>query len=492
MSFIEDRVALDGLTFDDVLLIPAYSEVLPREVSLKSRFSRNIELNIPIVSAAMDTVTEAPMAIALAREGGIGVIHKNMSIEEQAHEVRKVKRAENGMINDPVVISKDQTVGDALRLMRENHIGGIPVVDGDRKLVGIVTNRDVRFQEDMTVKIEDAMTSKNLVTIRDNQTDREYVKTVLQQNKVEKLPVLDAEGHIVGLITYKDLIKEVLHPHACKDGRGRLRCAAGVGITGDALDRVAALVAENVDAVVLDSAHGHSKGVIDALKCIKAAYPGLDVVVGNIATADAARYLIKNGADGIKVGIGPGSICTTRIVAGVGVPQLTAIYEVSKAARNSGVPVIADGGLRYSGDIVKALAAGGNCVMCGSMFAGTEEAPGETIIFNGRKFKSYRGMGSIDAMNAGSRDRYFQDGVSNAKKLVPEGIVGRVPYKGTLEETVYQLVGGIRSGMGYCGAKDIATLQQAKFTRVTASGVIENHPHDITITKETPNYTRGE
>ena len=492
MSFIEDRVALDGLTFDDVLLIPAYSEVLPREVSLKSRFSRNICLNIPIVSAAMDTVTEAPMAIALAREGGIGVIHKNMSIEAQAAEVRKVKRAENGMINDPVVISKDQTVGDALRLMHENHIGGIPVVDGARKLVGIVTNRDVRFQEDMSVKIEEAMTSENLVTLRDNQTDREYVKSVLQKNKVEKLPVVDAEGHIVGLITYKDLIKEVLHPHACKDSRGRLRCAAGVGITADALDRVAALVNENVDAVVLDSAHGHSKGVVDTLKRIKATFPGLDVVVGNIATAEAAKYLIGSGADGIKVGIGPGSICTTRIVAGVGVPQLTAIYEVSHAAKGSDVPVIADGGLRYSGDIVKALAAGGDCVMCGSMFAGTEEAPGETIIFNGRKFKSYRGMGSIDAMNAGSRDRYFQDNVNNAKKLVPEGIVGRVPYKGTLEETVYQLVGGIRSGMGYCGAKDIATLQQARFTRVTASGVIENHPHDITITKETPNYTRGE
>ena len=492
MSFIEDRVALDGLTFDDVLLIPAYSEVLPREVSLKSRFSRNICLNIPIVSAAMDTVTEAPMAIALAREGGIGVIHKNMSIEAQAAEVRKVKRAENGMINDPVIISKDQTVGDALCLMRENHIGGIPVVDAEYKLVGIVTNRDVRFQEDMSVKIEDAMTSQNLVTIRDNRTDREYVKSVLQKNKVEKLPVVDAEGHIVGLITYKDLIKEVLHPNACKDARGRLRCAAGVGITKDALDRVEALVAENVDAVVLDSAHGHSKGVVDTLKRIKAAYPGLDVVVGNIATAEAAKYLIESGADGIKVGIGPGSICTTRIVAGVGVPQLTAIYEVSHAAKGSGVPVIADGGLRYSGDIVKALAAGGDCVMCGSMFAGTEEAPGETIIFNGRKFKSYRGMGSIDAMNAGSRDRYFQDGVDSTKKLVPEGIVGRVPYKGTLEETVYQLVGGIRSGMGYCGAKDIPTLQKARFTRVTSSGVIENHPHDITITKETPNYTRGE
>ena len=440
----------------------------------------------------MDTVTEAPMAIALAREGGIGVIHKNMSIEAQAAEVRKVKRAENGMINDPVIISKDQTVGDALRLMRENHIGGIPVVDAEYKLVGIVTNRDVRFQEDMSVKIEDAMTSQNLVTIRDNRTDREYVKSVLQKNKVEKLPVVDAEGHIVGLITYKDLIKEVLHPNACKDARGRLRCAAGVGITKDALDRVEALVAENVDAVVLDSAHGHSKGVVDALKRIKTAYPGLDVVVGNIATAEAAKYLIESGADGIKVGIGPGSICTTRIVAGVGVPQLTAIYEVSHAAKGSGVPVIADGGLRYSGDIVKALAAGGDCVMCGSMFAGTEEAPGETIIFNGRKFKSYRGMGSIDAMNAGSRDRYFQDGVDSTKKLVPEGIVGRVPYKGTLEETVYQLVGGIRSGMGYCGAKDIPTLQKARFTRVTSSGVIENHPHDITITKETPNYTRGE
>lgn len=491
MSFIEDRIALDGLTFDDVLLIPAYSEVLPREVSLKSRFSRNISLNIPIVSAAMDTVTEAPMAIALAREGGIGVIHKNMSIEAQAAEVRKVKRAENGMINDPVVISKDQTVGDALKIMRDNHIGGIPVVDDNRKLVGIVTNRDVRFQEDMNVRIEDAMTSENLVTIRDNQIDREYVKEILQKNKVEKLPVVNDKGEIVGLITYKDLIKEVLHPNACKDSKGRLRVAAGVGITGDSLERVAALVAENVDAVVLDSAHGHSKGVIDTLKRIKAQYPNLDVVVGNVATAEAARYLIDNGVDGIKVGIGPGSICTTRIVAGVGVPQLTAIYEVSTQIKDSGVTLIADGGLRYSGDIVKALAAGGDCVMCGSMFAGTEEAPGETIIFNGRKFKSYRGMGSIDAMNAGSSDRYFQDGAT-AKKLVPEGIVGRVPYKGTLEETVYQLVGGIRSGMGYCGAKDLATLKTAKFTKVTASGVIENHPHDITITKETPNYTRGE
>ena len=492
MSFIEERIALDGLTFDDVLLIPAYSEVLPREVTLQTRFSRNINLNIPIVSAAMDTVTEAPVAIALAREGGIGVIHKNMSIEEQAAQVRAVKRAENGMIFDPVTIGKDQTVGDALRMMHENHIGGIPVVDDGGKLVGIVTNRDVRFQEDMDVLIQDAMTSENLVTIRDNETDRPHVKAVLQQYKVEKLPVVDAEGHIVGLITYRDIQKEREHPNACKDAKGRLRVAAGVGITADALQRVSALVAEGVDAVVLDCAHGHSKNVITTLKAVKAAYPNLDVVVGNIATAEAAKALIEAGADGVKVGIGPGSICTTRIVAGVGVPQLTAIFECSKAAKGTGVPVIADGGLRYSGDIVKALAAGGDCVMCGSMFAGTEEAPGETIIYNGRKFKTYRGMGSIDAMNAGSKDRYFQTGVVETKKLVPEGIVGRVPYKGTLEETVYQLIGGLKSGMGYCGAHNISELQTAKFTKVTASGMAESHPHDVTITKETPNYTRGE
>ena len=492
MASIEDKIALEGLTFDDVLLIPAYSEVLPREVSLKSRFSRNITLNIPIVSAAMDTVTEAPMAIALAREGGIGVIHKNMSIAEQAAEVRKVKRAENGMINDPVTITKDQTVADALDLMHENHIGGIPVTDSEGRLVGIVTNRDVRFQEDMTMKIEEAMTSTGLVTIRDNETDRPHVKAVLQKYKVEKLPVVDAEGRIVGLITYKDITKEKQYPNACKDAKGRLRVAAGVGITPDVLDRVSALVAEGVDAVVLDSAHGHSKGVIDTLKKIKAAFPALDVVVGNIATAEAAGDLVAAGADGVKVGIGPGSICTTRIVAGVGVPQLSAIYGCSSAIKGSGVPVIADGGLRYSGDVVKALAAGGDCVMCGSMFAGTEEAPGETIIYNGRKFKSYRGMGSLDAMAAGSKDRYFQGGTVETKKLVPEGIVGRVPYKGTLEETVYQLIGGIRSGMGYCGAADIPALQNAKFTRITANGVVENHPHDVTITKETPNYTRGE
>ena len=492
MSFVDERIALEGLTFDDVLLIPAYSDVLPREVCLTSRFSRNITLNIPVVSAAMDTVTEAPMAIALAREGGIGVIHKNMSIAAQAAEVRKVKRAESGMINDPVTIRKDQTVGDALQMMHENHIGGIPVVDDDNKLVGIVTNRDVRFQEDMDVLIEDVMTSENLVTILNTGNDREHVKSVLQKYKVEKLPVVDKEGHIVGLITYRDLQKEKEHPNACKDAVGRLRVAAGIGITDDALQRVAALVAEGVDAVVLDCAHGHSKNVLTKLKEIKAVFPGLEVVVGNIATAEAAKALVEAGADGIKVGIGPGSICTTRIVAGVGVPQLTAIFECAKVASAAGVPVIADGGLRYSGDVVKALAAGGDCVMCGSMFAGTEEAPGETIIYNGRKFKSYRGMGSLDAMEAGSKDRYFQSGTKETKKLVPEGIVGRVPYKGTLEETVYQLVGGLKSGMGYCGAHNISELQKAKFTRVTASGMAESHPHDITITKETPNYSRGE
>lgn len=492
MSFIEEKIAAEGLTFDDVLLIPSYSEVLPREVDLSCRFSRNICLNIPIVSAAMDTVTEAPMAIALAREGGIGVIHKNMSIAAQAAEVRKVKRAENGMINDPVTINLDQTVGDALKIMHDNHIGGIPVTDSEGLLVGIVTNRDVRFQEDMTVPIKDAMTSSDLVTILDTQTDRNYVKRVLQKYKVEKLPVVDSRGKIVGLITYKDIIKEKLHPMACKDARGRLRVAAGIGITPDALDRVSALNAEGVDAVVLDSAHGHSKGVLSLLKKIKLAFPGLDVVVGNVATEEGAKALVEAGADGVKVGIGPGSICTTRIVAGVGVPQLTAIFDAYQAIKGSGATLIADGGLRYSGDIVKALAAGADCVMCGSMFAGTEESPGETIIYNGRKFKSYRGMGSIDAMAAGSKDRYFQSDKTDLNKLVPEGIVGRVPYKGTLSETVYQLVGGLRSGMGYCGAANLDTLKNARFVRVTASGMAESHPHDVTITKETPNYSRGE
>ena len=489
MSFINERVQPEGLTFDDVLLVPAYSEVLPREVDVKTRFSRNIALNIPIVSAAMDTVTEAPLAIALAREGGIGVIHKNMSIAEQAAQVRRVKRAENGMIYDPITISKDNTVGDALNLMKENKIGGIPVVDADRKLIGIVTNRDLRFQPDMSRRIGEVMTPGDRL-ITTHRTELEHASAVLLNNKIEKLPVVDDEGRLVGLITYKDITKVQDHPNACKDAKGRLRVAAGVGITADALERVAALVAEDVDAVVLDSAHGHSRNIVRTLRQIKEAYPSLDVVVGNIATGEAAKFLIDAGADGIKVGIGPGSICTTRIIAGVGVPQLSAIYAAASAAKGSGVPVIADGGLRYSGDIVKALAAGGDCVMIGSMFAGTEEAPGDTIIYNGRKFKAYRGMGSIDAMRAGSADRYFQKGCEgNISKLVPEGIVARVPFKGSLSETVYQLIGGLRSGMGYCGAKDIPTLQKAQFIRITASGMHESHPHDVTITSEAPNYS---
>ena len=474
---------------DDVLLVPAYSEVLPREVDVRTRFSRNIKLNIPVVSAAMDTVTEAPLAIALAREGGIGVIHKNMTIAEQAAQVRRVKRAENGMIYDPITISKDNTVGDALNLMKENRIGGIPVVDAGRRLIGIVTNRDLRFQPDMSRRIEEVMTPGDRL-ITTHRTDLAHASEVLLNNKIEKLPVVDNDGRLVGLITYKDITKVQDHPNACKDDKGRLRAAAGVGITADALERVAALVAEDVDAVVLDSAHGHSRNIVRTLREIKAAYPSLDVVVGNIATAEAAKFLVEAGADGIKVGIGPGSICTTRIIAGVGVPQLSAIYAAASAAKGSGVPVIADGGLRYSGDIVKALAAGGDCVMIGSMFAGTEEAPGDTIIYNGRKFKAYRGMGSIDAMKAGSADRYFQKGCEgNISKLVPEGIVARVPFKGSLSETVYQLIGGLRSGMGYCGAKDIPTLQKAQFIRITSSGMHESHPHDVTITSEAPNYS---
>ncbi len=489
MSFIEEKVQMEGLTFDDVLLVPAYSEVLPREVSIQTNFSRNIKLNVPIVSAAMDTVTEAPLAIALAREGGIGVIHKNMSIEEQATQVRKVKRAENGMINDPITISKEQTVGDALMMMKENKIGGIPVIDSENLLIGIVTNRDLRFQQDMGRKIDDVMTKTGLITT--HKTDLINAAEILLHNKIEKLPVVDDQGKLVGLITYRDITKVKDNPNSCKDSLGRLRVAAGVGATADTMDRVKALVEAGVDAVVLDSAHGHSKNIVNTLKSIKAVYPKLDVVVGNIATADAARYLIEAGADAIKVGIGPGSICTTRIVAGVGVPQLTAIFEAAKAAKGSGVPVIADGGLRYSGDIVKALAAGGDCVMVGSMFAGVEESPGDTIIYNGRKFKSYRGMGSIDAMNNGSKDRYFQDGEANSSKFVPEGIVARVPYKGSLSESVYQLIGGLKAGMGYCGAGTITKLQEAKFIRITTSGVTENHPHDVTITQEAPNYSRS-
>lgn len=490
MSFINEKVQPEGLTFDDVLLVPAYSEVLPREVSVQTHFSRNIKLNIPIVSAAMDTVTEAPLAIALAREGGIGVIHKNMSIAEQAAQVRKVKRAENGMIYDPITISKDDTVGDALALMKENKIGGIPVITPDQHLIGIVTNRDLRFQRNMARKIEEVMTSENLITTHN--TELEYAADVLLRNKIEKLPVVDDHGKLIGLITYRDITKVQDHPDACKDTKGRLRVAAGIGVTLDAMDRVKALVDENVDAVVIDTAHGHSANVVTLLRKVKATYPNLDVVVGNIATAEAAQFLIDAGVDGIKVGIGPGSICTTRIVAGVGVPQLSAIYAASTAARKHGVPVIADGGLRYSGDIVKALAAGGDCVMIGSMFAGVEESPGETIIYNGRKFKSYRGMGSIEAMANGSKDRYFQGCEQDMNKFVPEGIVARVPYKGFLSETVYQLVGGLKAGMGYCGAQSIVALKEAQFIWITSNGVTENHPHDVTITREAPNYSRGE
>ena len=491
-DFIKDKIVMDGLTYDDVLLIPAYSEVLPKEVSLKTKFSRNIELNVPFVTAAMDTVTEAKMAIAIAREGGIGVIHKNMSIEEQAHQVAIVKRAENGMIYDPVTIKANATVKDALDLMAEYHIGGIPVVDESNKLVGIVTNRDLRFETVMARPIHEVMTAAENLVVTHQQTDMEAAATILRENKIEKLPVVDNEGHLVGLITYKDITKAKDKPMACKDSKGRLRVAAGVGVTLDAMDRIKALVEAGVDAVVIDTAHGHSAGVVKKLKEAKAAFPQIDIVVGNVATGEAARMLAEAGADAVKVGIGPGSICTTRVVAGVGVPQLSAVYDVAKALDGTGVPLIADGGLRYSGDVVKALAAGGYCVMIGSLVAGTEESPGDTIIFNGRKFKSYRGMGSLEAMENGSKDRYFQADTADKKKLVPEGIAARVPYKGTLFEVIYQLVGGLRSGMGYCGAKDIESLHNAKFVRITNAGVLESHPHDVSITSEAPNYSRPE
>ena len=489
-SDFNSKFGKKGITFDDVLLIPAESDVTPDQVDLSTQLTKDIKLNVPIISAAMDTVTEAPLAIALAREGGIGVVHKNMSIAAQAAHVRRVKRAESGMIYDPVTIKKDNTVGDALQLMQENKIGGIPVVDDQGMLIGIVTNRDLRFQSDMDRLIDEVMTKENIITT--HSTELEKASEILLKNKIEKLPVVDDNGKLIGLITYKDITKAKDKPMACKDSKGRLRVAAGVGITPDVLDRVKALVAESVDAVVLDSAHGHSKNIVTALKNIKSHFPELDVVVGNIATAEAAKVVVEAGADGVKVGIGPGSICTTRIIAGVGVPQLTAIFEVAAALEGTGVPMIADGGLRYSGDVVKALAAGGNCVMCGSMFAGTEEAPGDTIIYNGRKFKAYRGMGSIDAMKAGSADRYFQGKETNVNKLVPEGIVGRVPYKGHVSETIFQLMGGLRSGMGYVGAHNLTELKSAKFVRVTAAGMTESHPHDITITSETPNYTRGQ
>lgn len=492
-SFVADKIMMDGLTFDDVLLVPAYSEVLPKEVQLKTKFSRHIEMNAPFVSAAMDTVTESAMAIAIAREGGIGVIHKNMSIEEQAHQVAIVKRAENGMIYDPVTIRRGKTVRDALEMMRSYHIGGIPVVDEDGHLVGIVTNRDLRFERRLDKAIDEVMTHENLVTTH-ARTDLAAAAQILQEHKIEKLPVVDANNKLVGLITYKDITKAKDKPMACKDEKGRLRVAAGVGVTADTMERLEALVAAGADAVVIDTAHGHSKGVIEKLREAKAAFPNIDIVVGNVATAAAAKLLVDNGADAVKVGIGPGSICTTRVVAGVGVPQLSAVYDVFSVLKDTDVPLIADGGLRYSGDVVKALAAGGSSVMVGSLVAGTEESPGETIIFNGRKFKSYRGMGSLEAMEQknGSKDRYFQADTTDAKKLVPEGIAGRVPYKGTVQEVIYQLMGGLRSGMGYCGAATIEELHDAKFVRITNAGVLESHPHDISITSEAPNYSRPE
>ena len=488
-SFIADRIVMDGLTFDDVLLIPAYSEVLPKTVELRTSFSRNITLNIPFVTAAMDTVTESQMAIAIAREGGIGVIHKNMSIVDQARQVAIVKRAENGMIYDPVTIPRGSTVAQALDIMAEYHIGGIPVVDDERHLVGIVTNRDLRFERRLDRPVDDIMSKDNLVTTH-QQTNLSDAAQILQANKMEKLPVVDKDNKLVGLITYKDITKAKDKPMACKDEKGRLRVAAGVGVTTDTLQRMQALVDAGVDAIVIDTAHGHSKGVIEKLREAKAAFPSIDIVVGNVATGEAARMLVDNGADAVKVGIGPGSICTTRVVAGVGVPQLSAVYDVYSALKGTDVPLIADGGLRYSGDVVKALAAGGSSVMIGSLVAGTEESPGDTIIYNGRKFKSYRGMGSLEAMEHGSKDRYFQADKKDVKKLVPEGIAGRVPYKGTVQEVIYQLIGGLRSGMGYCGAPDIEHLHEARFTRITNAGVNESHPHDITITSEAPNYSR--
>ncbi|MEY4805125.1 MAG: hypothetical protein RL331_1647 [Bacteroidota bacterium] len=478
----------EGLTYDDVLLAPAYSEVLPRDVSLKSKFTKQIAVNTPIISAAMDTVTESALAVSIAQQGGIGVIHKNMSIQAQALEVRKVKRSESGMIIDPITLPEDAVVKDALTLMRENSIGGIPVVDGNRILKGILTNRDLRFEKNLERPVREIMTSEHIITTGES-TDLTTAEVILQQNRIEKLPVVDADNRLIGLITYRDIIKVKEHPNSCKDQLGRLRVAAAVGVTFDTMDRVAALVEAGVDAIVIDTAHGHTKGVVDQLKAVKAVYPELQIVVGNIATAEAAKYLADAGADAVKVGIGPGSICTTRVIAGVGVPQLTAINEVAKALEGTGVPVIADGGIRYTGDIVKAIAAGADVVMLGSMFAGVDESPGETIIYEGRKFKSYRGMGSLEAMQKGSKDRYFQDAEDDIKKLVPEGISGRVPYRGKLIEVMFQLIGGLRAGMGYCGAPSIDKLKGARFVRITSAGVRESHPHDVTITREAPNYS---
>ena len=486
----DSKILGEGLTYDDVLLVPAYSDVLPREVNIQTKFTRNITINIPIVSAAMDTVTESSMAIAIAREGGIGVLHKNMTIEQQAQEVRKVKRAESGMIIDPVTLPLNAIVIDAKNAMREHKIGGIPIVDDAGILKGIVTNRDLRFEHDNERAIVEVMTKENLITASVG-TSLKGAESILQQNKIEKLLIVDDQYKLSGLITFRDITKVTQKPIANKDSFGRLRVAAALGVTGDAVDRAEALVKAGVDAVIIDTAHGHTKGVVTVLKAVKKSFPELDVVVGNIATAEAAKYLVAAGADAVKVGIGPGSICTTRVVAGVGFPQFSAVLEVAEAIKGSGVPVIADGGIRYTGDIPKAIAAGADCVMLGSLLAGTKESPGETIIYEGRKFKSYRGMGSVEAMKQGSKDRYFQDVEDDIKKLVPEGIVGRVPYKGDLDESIHQFIGGLRAGMGYCGSKDIDTLKNTgKFVRITASGINESHPHDVAITKEAPNYSR--
>ena len=485
---MSNKILKEGLTYDDVLVVPAYSEVLPHMVDISTKFTKNITLNIPVVAAAMDTVTESKMAIAIAQEGGIGVLHKNMSIVQQALEVRKVKRSESGMILDPITLTMSATVGDAFKLMRENSIGGIPIVDGQMNLLGIVTNRDLRFEKDMTLSISSVMTTEELVTA--SLSDLENAESILKDNKIEKLPIVDADNKLVGLITFKDIIKNRLRPNACKDKYGRLRVAAAVGVTNDVLERVAALVKVSVDAIIIDTAHGHTKGVIDLLKKVKTSFPELDIVVGNIATGAAAQALINAGADAVKVGIGPGSICTTRIIAGIGVPQLTAIMDVAQVTQKNNIPLIADGGIRYSGDIVKALVGGASTVMLGSIIAGVEEAPGETIIFEGRKFKSYRGMGSIEAMERGSKDRYFQSEEVDIQKLVPEGIVGRVPYKGTLGEVIHQMIGGLRAGMGYTGSASINDLSKAEFLKITAAGVVESHPHDVTITSEAPNYSR--
>ena len=489
MNLDPNKFVSEGLTYDDVLLIPAYSEVLPREVNTSTYLTKKIKLNVPIVSAAMDTVTESELAIAIAQNGGIGMLHKNMTISRQAEEVRKVKRSESGMIQDPVTLHPEATLAEAFALMKEFKIGGIPIIDKNQQLLGILTNRDIRFQKDLKLKVKTVMTTANLITAPAG-TDLKKAELILQKHKIEKLPVVDKKGKLTGLITYKDIQKFKNFPQACKDEQGRLRVGAAVGVTADTMERVSALVNAGVDVIAIDTAHGHSKGVIETLKMVKKAFPKLQVIAGNIATAAAAKALAKAGADAVKVGIGPGSICTTRIIAGVGVPQLYAVYECAKALKGTGIPVIADGGIKHTGDIPKAIAAGASCIMAGSLFAGVEESPGETIIYEGRKFKSYRGMGSIEAMETGSKDRYFQDAEDDIKKLVPEGIVGRVPYKGTLAEVMHQFVGGLKAGMGYCGAGTIAALQEAKFVRITAAGIRESHPHDIVITKEAPNYTR--